>query len=101
MSNFAFLGILVSGGVLFAIDVAGGARPGHALLNVESIVAIAFLALTYLRGKTAGEKLPSEPKVHVILAALLITCVIAVAYFPILTSPFLYDDYLHITDAAL
>lgn len=68
----------------------------HALFNIEALIALGFLAALLLRGgapeRTAANGLR--------LSLLIIVAVVAAAFAPILRTPFLYDDYTHITDAS-
>ncbi|HUO31870.1 MAG TPA: glycosyltransferase family 39 protein [Bryobacteraceae bacterium] len=77
--------------------VVGAAPSEHSLLNVEGILAVAFLAILFLgsRAAVAGERGGTR-----IASAAVIAVLIALAFAGTLRSPFLYDDYTHVTDAA-
>lgn len=69
----------------------------HALLNIESFVALGFL-LAILARSNGREQVDGAPNRH--LAVDLILCgTILVVYWRVLGAPFLFDDYTHITDA--
>lgn len=72
----------------------------HALMNVEGIVALSFLALLYARGGAPSPNPTRFDAMRPALAMAAIAVVIALAFTPIMQSPFLYDDYTHITDAS-
>jgi hypothetical protein len=73
----------------------------HALMNVEGIVALSFLALLYARSGALRSPDPTRfDALHPALALAAIAVVVSLAFTPILRSPFLYDDYRHITDAS-
>jgi hypothetical protein len=70
----------------------------HALMNVEGVIALSFVALLYAR---SGASLAMSPKTHFdYLAIASVIGAVALAFFPILRTPFLYDDYSHITDVS-
>jgi len=68
----------------------------HALFNIEAVIALGFLAALLLRGG-APERMPPN---GLRLALLIIVVAVAAAFAPILRTPFLYDDYTHISDAS-
>ena len=70
--------------------------PQHGLLNEESFVALSFLGLLFVR----SGKQTSPAEGFAWMGVILIVPVVALAFAPILRSPFLYDDYTHITDAS-
>ena len=70
----------------------------HALMNVEGIIALSFLGLAYARGAQA-ELTRSAARLDAVAIALIVTAV-AAAFIPNLQTPFLYDDFTHITDAS-
>jgi hypothetical protein len=91
--------LLIAGG--FLVSYALFHLPSqHALMNVEAIVALSFLALLYTRGSTASPDPNHFDAMQAALAMAIIAVVISLAFAPILRSPFLYDDYTHITDAS-
>jgi hypothetical protein len=99
-------GLIASAIFTAALAIAGGFlvfdafRPPplqHALMNVEGIVALSFVAILYARGRES--ELDPTGGAHGFLAVAVIV-VIALAFAPILRTPFLYDDYTHITDAS-
>jgi Dolichyl-phosphate-mannose-protein mannosyltransferase len=98
LSKLALLAVLAFGGA-FVITFNRESTAGHALLNTESFVALAFLLLVFLRSRPAqiGAR-DREPNRHLIVA-LALCAIVATAYWNILNAPFLYDDYTHITDA--
>jgi hypothetical protein len=72
----------------------------HALLNVEGGIALGFVALLFVRSREIGKRAPGSKPIGFGIAAAAIAVVVALAFAPILRSPFLYDDYTHITDAS-
>jgi hypothetical protein len=68
----------------------------HALFNIEALIALGFLAALLLRGGVPERTTANGLR----LALLIIVVVVAAAFAPILRTPFLYDDYTHITDAS-
>lgn len=101
------LAVLAFGGA-FAITFNRELPPGHALLNTESFVALAFLILVFLRSRP-GQAGPLDREhnrylgvaVFRYLGVVALLCaVVGAAYWSILDTPFLYDDYTHITAAA-
>jgi hypothetical protein len=74
----------------------------HALINVETAIALAFLVALYARSR------PSKPNAAVahdlaresLILLPLLGAPLAVAYARILNAPFVYDDYTHIAEAA-
>jgi hypothetical protein len=99
LSKLALLAVLAFGGA-FAITFNRELAAGHALLNTESFVALAFLILVFLRSRP-GQIGPRE-RDHSRYAVVTLTlcAIVLAAYWSILDTPFLYDDYTHITDAA-
>lgn len=91
--------LLIAGGFLCFYALLR-APSQHALMNVEGIIALSFLALLYGRGGIkdlgGGRFDVRQPA----LAVVAIAVVISLAFAPILRAPFLYDDYTHITDAS-
>ena len=70
----------------------------HSLLNLESFAALGFLVALVARSPKSApatsEQEPPWPAIYLALCA-----AILLAYWRVLNSPFLYDDYTHITDA--
>jgi hypothetical protein len=98
LSKLALLAVLAFGGA-FAITFNRGSASGHALLNTEAFVAVAFLILVFLRSRP-GHVGPRDQEHNRYLAVATTLCAIVLAaYWSILDTPFLYDDYTHITDA--
>jgi len=90
--------VLAFGGA-FVITFNREAAPGHALLNTEAFLALAFLLLVFLRSNPGGAgPHDREPNRYKRVAVVLCAVVLA-AYWRVLNSPFLLDDYTHITDA--
>ena len=97
-SAIVILGAVFAGAAaLFERSVIRGALSEHSLLNVEGILALAFVAILLLRSHPSPAGAQGGAKVW---AAALITGLIALAFAGALRSPFLYDDYTHSTDAA-
>jgi len=67
-------------------------------MNVEGIVALSFLAVLYIRSDASERTPPSRGFDPLAIAAIFV--VVSLAFIPILRTPFLYDDYTHITDAS-
>jgi hypothetical protein len=98
LSKLALLAVLAFGGA-FVITFNRESASGHALLNTESFLALAFLFLVFLRSRP-GEVVPSGRERNRYLAVAVMLCgLVPAAYWSILNAPFLYDDYTHITDA--
>ncbi len=72
----------------------------HALMNVEGIIALSFLALLFARGRVSVPMNPATAAGFGWLAVVAIIVIVAAAFTPILHTSFLYDDYTHITDAS-
>ncbi len=89
--------LLISGGFL-ALDALHRQPAQHALMNVEGIIALSFLAVLFMRGRRSEPGGASHTADLLPLAAAML--VVALAFAPILHTPFLYDDYAHITDAS-
>ena len=70
----------------------------HSLLNIESLVAIAFLLALLIRARPSALPTKASPQPDWRLCLGLCLAVFLV-YARALGSPFLYDDYTHITDA--
>jgi protein O-mannosyl-transferase len=60
------------------------------------LIALGFLAALLLRGGRLEKGAANGPR----LAIVVIVLAVAAAFAPILKTPFLYDDYTHITDAS-
>lgn len=97
--NFVLLAILLVSGCAFAITFTRGLLPGHALLNTESIAATAFLVLVFMRSRPGEFRRQDEDQNRYAAVALALFATILIAYWGILGTPFLFDDYTHITDA--
>ncbi len=95
-----FTGVLVTAGVFLIFDVFYRAPQQHALMNVEGIIALSFLALFYARGRVSGPMNTATAAGFDLLAIATIIVVVAAAFAPILHTAFLYDDYTHISDAS-
>jgi Dolichyl-phosphate-mannose-protein mannosyltransferase len=94
-----FVAILLAAGAAFAITFTRGGASGHALINTESFTALAFLMLVFVRSRPGSFGEPDEKQNRYLLVTVALTAVIVAAYWSILSAPFLYDDYTHITDA--
>ena len=92
------LAVLAFGGA-FAITFTRESASGHALLNTESFVALAFFLLVFLRSlpEEAGPR--RRERNRYLAVAVMLCAIVLAAYWSILDAPFLYDDYTHITDA--
>jgi hypothetical protein len=101
-ASVIFTAVLVIAGGFLGFDAFRRLPLQHALMNVEGIVALSFLAILLVR--SSGSKLTRGPDSFAAfwpaLAAVAIIVVISLAFAPILRTPFLYDDYTHITDAS-
>jgi hypothetical protein len=103
--KFGFLVILLVAGAAFALDFTRGNTSGHALINTESLTTLAFLILLFLRsrsgetGETGRLIQQNEQQNRYFIVAVALFATIVIAYWSILSAPFLYDDYTHITDA--
>lgn len=98
VASAIFTALLAAAGVFLAFDAFEPVPAQHALMNAEGIVALSFLALLFAR---SGERqfVPAiRSRDALIIAAIII--ITALAFAPILHTPFLYDDYTHITDAS-
>ena len=91
-------GVLIMAGAFLIFDVFFRALSQHAIMNVEGIIAISFLALLCARSSESELKSAGAAFDGFAIAAIII--VVAVAFVPILHTSFLYDDYTHITDAS-
>ncbi len=97
--QLVFVAILLVAGAAFAVTFTRGGASGHALINTESFTALAFLILVFVRSRPGNLRDPDEKQNRYFLVAVALCAVIGVAYWNILSAPFLYDDYTHITDA--
>ena len=90
---------VLSFGAAFAITFNREPTSGHALLNTESFVALAFLLLVFLRSRPAQVVPRDRERNHYMAVAALLCAIVLAAYWSTLNVPFLCDDYTHITDA--
>ena len=72
---------------------------GHALLNVESGIALAFLATLLARSRPSVFFSPSDEPDRRAVVFLTLCAAILLVDWPVLFAPFVFDDYTHITDA--
>jgi hypothetical protein len=76
----------------------------HALMNAEGIIAVSFLLILYVRSREPQPpptgRVDGFDALNCPFAVALIAIVISLAFAGILRTPFLYDDYTHITDAS-
>lgn len=90
-------------GAAFAITFNRESASGHALLNTESFVALAFLLLVFLRSRPAQIIARAQEPNRYLAVGVAVTvtlcAIVLAAYWSTLNTPFLYDDYTHITDA--
>lgn len=103
IASVIFTAILAVAGGFLCFYAFSYSPSQHALMNVEGIIALSFLALLCTRSKPDRRPLGpvAGPDVlHIVLAVAIMGTVIAAAFAPILHTPFLYDDYTHITDAS-
>lgn len=100
-------GGIIRGILMFVLMIAGGflvfdalfrAPFEHALMNAEGTIALSFLVL--LGSRSQHWKAVNTEGAFRSVALIAIVCVVALAFAPILHTPFLYDDYTHITDAS-
>jgi hypothetical protein len=101
VASAIFTAVLVAAGGFLAFDAFRRSPLQHALMNVEGIVALSFVAILFARGGRApdgGAEGFDALRPAVAMAAIIV--VISLAFAPILRTPFLYDDYTHITDAS-
>lgn len=102
VASVIFTAVLVIAGGFLAFDAFRPAPLQHALMNVEGIVALSFIAILFVRSSRHG-RLTSAEGFGAFQAALVVAVIVAVislAFAPILRTPFLYDDYTHIADAS-
>jgi len=104
VASVLFTAVLVIAGGFLSFDAFLHSPLQHALMNVEGIVALSFLAVLCARSRprelmpvSSPDRFEASPWV---LAVAVIACVVALAFAPILRTPFLYDDYTHIADAS-
>jgi hypothetical protein len=102
IASVIFTAALAIAGGFLAFDAFLQPPPQHALMNVEGMIALSFLAALLFRssrpqGMTSTEGLDA---LRPVLAMAAIIVVVALAFAAILRTPFLYDDYTHITDAS-
>ena len=90
--------LLVAGG-RFDSYVFRGAPSEHSLLNVEGMLAVAFLLILYLRARP-GQMRATFATVAPATVVAIITGVIILAFLAALRNPFLFDDYTHVADAS-
>ncbi len=73
----------------------------HALLNLESAIALSFLIALVLRSRASGPVQAAERSARLDLLFLPLLAALALAGFAcILRAPFVSDDYTHISEAA-
>ncbi len=104
IASVIFTAVIVIAGGLLAFDAFLPAPPQHALMNVEGMIALSFLAILYARGRK-WELAPAPAAggfdaLHPALVIAAIMVVVVLAFAAILRTPFLYDDYTHIADAS-
>jgi hypothetical protein len=100
IASLIFTAVLVIAGGFLAVDAFRPSPLLHALMNVEGIIALSFMALLYARGSARAGGAGGFDALRPALAVAVIIVVVALAFAPILRTPFLYDDYTHITDAS-
>jgi hypothetical protein len=88
----------VVAGLFLAFDIYFRGPLQHALMNVEGIVALSLVALTLVRSGTSQPI--RDHRSFDLLALAAILGLVALAFAPIVHTPFLYDDYTHIADAS-
>ena len=98
VASLIFTAVLVIAGGFLTFDAFRPSPLQHALMNVEGIVALSFLAILYARGRESELEPPGGARGYLAVAAIVV--VVSLAFAPIFRSPFLYDDYTHITDAS-
>jgi protein O-mannosyl-transferase len=72
----------------------------HALFNVEGALALAFVLALLARSERGKVRSAVMAGRGCLLALLAIAAAATLAFAPILSTPFLFDDYRHIADAA-
>lgn len=98
VASVIFSAVLLAASGFLAFDLFRRSPTPHALMNVEGIVALSFLAILLARSVTSG-LVPADHCFDVLpIAAVLIA--IPLAFAVTVHAPFLYDDYTHITDAS-
>jgi hypothetical protein len=98
VASLIFTAVLVIAGGFLTFDAFLPSPLQHALMNVEGIVALSFLAILYARGRESELEPTGGAQGYLAVAAIVV--VVSLAFAPIFRSPFLYDDYTHITDAS-
>jgi hypothetical protein len=86
---------LALSGAAFAYRLQSG--PGHGLLNAEGAVALAFVAFLLASSTRERSPIAASPSRWALLLALLLSPLL---YLKTAGTPFLYDDYTHITEAS-
>ena len=77
----------------------------HSLLNLESFAALGFLVAILARSSSPASSSSAAKSLDAGIAGrhwtvyILLPAAILLFYWPVLSAPFLYDDYTHITDA--
>jgi hypothetical protein len=104
LASVIFTAVLVIAGGFLAFDAFRRTPPQHALMNVEGMIALSFLAILYARSRK-WEVAPTPAAggfdaLHPALVIAAIMVVVVLAFAAILRAPFLYDDYTHIADAS-
>ncbi|HEX5229292.1 MAG TPA: hypothetical protein VFW44_16365 [Bryobacteraceae bacterium] len=98
--TLTFTAVLLAAGVGLCIYATQASPSPHGLMNAEGVVALGLVALLFCRANSSVAA-TNQPIAGFEFAGLAIMAVaIALAFAPILRTPFLYDDYTHITDAS-
>jgi hypothetical protein len=101
IASAIFTAVLVIAGVVLCSYAFLHSPPQHALMNTEGIVALSFLAILCTRSRRSDHaSFGSFDALQPALVVAMIAVVISIAFVPIVRTPFLYDDYTHITDAS-
>lgn len=98
IASVTFTAVLLTAGGFLAFDAFRPAPLQHALMNVEGIVALSFIVILFVR--SSRSEIANVAAGLDALAIAAIVVFIFLAFAPILRTPFLYDDYTHITDAS-
>jgi hypothetical protein len=100
VASAIFTAVLIIAGGFLAFDAFRPAPLQHALMNVEGIVALSFIVILYARSRAPLAAMDGSDALRPVWALAVIIVTVALAFAPTLQTPFLYDDYTHITDAS-
>lgn len=83
----------------FACQLLFGSPSSHALFNIEGALALTVVALLFLADRAPTPPF-NDPPIQLIWAGPAMCGLVFVLYWRVLSMPFLFDDFTHITDVS-